>query len=154
MDAVVLSTHGSPLTTAALKASAGAAEMLPIISVHNTGSFVRNSQRYGWKFYAAVPGHDGIETRRGDTHSLTTIGTPLLKDPCVVMLGGEGSGLWKDLQWKADRFVTINGPRAGQAGVDSLNVSVSAALLSEAFLRRTVPQSPANRLWDVDSPDS
>lgn len=150
VDAVVLSSHGAPLTTAALKASAGAAEMLPILTVHDTGQFIRASQRQGWRFYAAVPRQDELGLPAKPAHSLASLSSPLNKVPCVAMLGGEGTGLWKDLRHKADCFVTINGPRAGQAGVDSLNVSVSAALLAEAFMRQPVPQDLSNRLWGAD----
>lgn len=52
------------------------------------------------------------------------------------MLGGEGEGLRWNLQKKADHEIGIDGTRAGMRGVDSLNVSVAAGLLCEAFLRR------------------
>lgn len=51
------------------------------------------------------------------------------------MLGGEGEGLRWNLQKKADYTVSIDGRRKGQGGVDSLNVSVAAGLLCEAFLQ-------------------
>lgn len=135
VDAVVISSHGSPLTSAALKASAGAAEMLPILSVYDTGHFIRSSQRHGWQFYAAVPLPDGSDRQSKPIFTPASLNAPLARSPSVLMLGGEGTGLWKDLQWKSDHYVTIPGPRAGQAGVDSLNVSVAAALLTEAFMR-------------------
>jgi 21S rRNA (GM2251-2'-O)-methyltransferase len=149
VDAVVLSSHGAPLTAATLKASAGAAEVLPILTVHDTGYFIRASQRHGWHFYAAVPLQHGSGLPEKPTYTLGSLDSPLRKVPCVAMLGGEGTGLWKDLQHKADSLVTIHGPRAGQAGVDSLNVSVSAALLAEAFMRQPVPPTLNRRLWDI-----
>ena len=55
--------------------------------------------------------------------------------PCLLVLGGEGEGLRWNIQSKADLKVGIEGMRAGHIGVDSLNVSVAAGLLCEAFLR-------------------
>lgn len=52
------------------------------------------------------------------------------------MLGGEGEGLRQNLLRKADFLVTIEGQRLRQGGVDSLNVSVAAGVLCEAFLRQ------------------
>ena len=56
--------------------------------------------------------------------------------PCLLILGGEGEGLRWNIQSKADLKVGIEGMRAGHVGVDSLNVSVAAGLLCEAFLRK------------------
>lgn len=56
--------------------------------------------------------------------------------PCILVLGGEGQGLRWDIQRKASFDVGIEGQRIGQGTVDSLNVSVAAGLLCEAFLRK------------------
>lgn len=58
------------------------------------------------------------------------------------MLGGEGEGLRRKIQRKADFTVGVEGYRAGQGGVDSLNVSVAAGLLCDAFMKKP----PADRL--------
>ena len=51
------------------------------------------------------------------------------------MLGGEGEGLRRNLQKKADFVIGVEGQRLGQGGVDSLNVSVAAGVLCDAFLK-------------------
>ena len=55
------------------------------------------------------------------------------------MLGAEGEGLRLKLRGKADVNVSIGGSwrqdEDGTGGVDSLNVSVAAGLLCDAFLR-------------------
>ena len=56
--------------------------------------------------------------------------------PCIVVLGGEGEGLRWNIQSKADFSIGIEGRRLGQGQVDSLNVSVAAGLLCDAFLRK------------------
>ena len=139
VDAVVLSTHGAPLGPVTLKASVGAAEYLPLLSVHDTSNFVRSSKENDWKFYAAV----APRTIRGSQHGskqphlwTTSIGQPMEHHPCILMLGGEGIGLRSDLQKKADYLVSVDGHRSGSRGVDSLNVSVAAGILCESFLRR------------------
>lgn len=51
-------------------------------------------------------------------------------------MGSEGQGLYKDVQGAADNTVSIEGPRRGEMGIDSLNVSVATGLLCETFLRK------------------
>ncbi|MCJ1290890.1 hypothetical protein MMC34_002432 [Xylographa carneopallida] len=153
VDAVTLSArHSAPLTPVALKASAGAAESLPLISIRTPAAFVDASRAAGWKFYAAVAPTDqvgasadssGLEKENTappvphyDLPALAAL-CPTRKHPCVLMLGGEGEGLRWALRRKADASVSIGASwRAG--GVDSLNVSVAAGLLCEAFLRAPV----------------
>lgn len=145
-DAVVLSSHGSPLTVAALKAASGAAETLPIFLTRATGPFIRSSQSHGWKFYAASPSPQS-EFSRKPAYSLENLNTPLTKHPSFVVLGNEGSGLWQDVEAKCDYTISIKGLRSAQ-GIDSLNVSVSAALLTQAFIRTSTYRNPQNKLWD------
>ncbi|MCJ1391250.1 hypothetical protein MMC18_004113 [Xylographa bjoerkii] len=148
VDAIALSArHSAPLTPVALKASAGAAESLPLISIHTPAAFVDASRAAGWKFYAAVAPTDQVGTDKPGAEKESTAPPvphydlpalaalcPTRTHPCVLMLGGEGEGLRWALRRKADASVSIGASwRAG--GVDSLNVSVAAGLLCEAFLR-------------------
>lgn len=59
------------------------------------------------------------------------------------MLGSEGEGLRWTLQKKADYVLGVQGARLGQGGVDSLNVSVAAGLLCEAFMKPPSTSQPA-----------
>ena len=74
----------------------------------------------------------------GKQKTITTsnLDSPIRESPCVIMLGNEGEGLRVTLLKKANFLVTIEGQRDDQGGVDSLNVSVAAALLCEAMLRK------------------
>ena len=65
------------------------------------------------------------------------------------MLGNEGHGLRLNLLKKADHLLTIEGQRMEQGGVDSLNVSVAAALLCEAMLRRPAISQSNDRARQV-----
>ena len=99
------------------------------------GKFIDACQGFGWKICAAVsPGSGKWSSSRGYI-STSKLHTPVRAHPCLLVLGGEGEGLRWNIQSKADLKIGIEGMRAGHIGVDSLNVSVAAGLLCEAFLR-------------------
>lgn len=135
VDAVAVSKRASaPLSPVALKASAGAADSLPFLSVDKPVDFINQSRSNGWKTYAAVL-PQGSESKSRGSFTNNTLDHPVLAHPCVLMIGGEGEGLARHLQKKADFTVSVEGARTGQGGVDSLNVSVATAILCDAFLR-------------------
>jgi 21S rRNA (GM2251-2'-O)-methyltransferase len=165
VDAVAISLkHSAPLSPVALKASAGASESLPLISIPHPGEFINLSQQAGWKFYAAVAPpadlpsdftHKDKRNKKDEkrvftgekiplhyTLSQLAASSPVNSAPCVLMLGAEGEGLRERLINKADGTVSIGGGwrLEGDSGprVDSLNVSVAAGLLCEGFLRKPV----------------
>lgn len=136
VDAIAISKRATaPITAVTLKASAGAAESMPLLSVDKPEDFVSESSLNGWKVYAAMIPSKLDAWKRGSftNHSL---GSPTLDHPCVLMIGGEGEGLARALQKKANFAVSVEGARMGQGGVDSLNVSVATAILCDAFLRK------------------
>jgi len=150
VDSVVVSTrHCAPFSPITLKASAGAAETLSIMSVNKPEVFLEASKRNGWRIYAADAPNDtetgSIPKGRHRTLSTSTLGSPLQKNPSILILGGEGEGLRHSLHRQADHDIGILGQRLGQGGVDSLNVSVAAGLLCEAFLRRPAPATAKNQ---------
>ena len=137
VDAVAISKRSSaPLSPVAIKASAGASENLPLLSVDQPGKFIDTCQGFGWKICAAVSPGSGKSSGSGDYIPTSKLQTPVRDHPCLLILGGEGEGLRWNIQSKADLKIGIEGMRAGQVGVDSLNVSVAAGLLCEAFLRK------------------
>ena len=161
VDAVAISNRNSaPLSPVALKASAGASESLPLLFVGHPAAFVEACQKNGWKFYAAVAPPDrksSVSASSRVTSHLSTsdIELPDRDHPTVLMLGGEGEGLRWNLEKKADFTVSIEGRRKGEGGVDSLNVSVAAGLLCEAFLRKpTVMQETQPRSSIVEETTS
>lgn len=157
VDAVAFSSRNSaPLSPVTIKASAGAAENIPLISIHDTPAFVEATRKNGWRFFAAEPPAPTSETRGGHADRMSNIpvvppfslSEELRKSPCVLMLGGEGTGLSKTLKRKADAFVAIPGAQTATldddpAELDSLNVSVASGLLCEAFLREPSAAAPA-----------
>ena len=126
----------APLSPVALKASAGAAESLPLLSVDQPASFVDRCKKNGWKVYAAAAPAPNKQSGRNNYVSASALQGPLQRHPCIVILGSEGEGLRWGVRQKADYEVGVEGRRLGKGGVDSLNVSVAAGLLCEAFLRK------------------
>lgn len=111
---VVLPAHGSARVTAAVcRASAGAVEHLPVAVVPNLARYLGEIERADLWAYAAVA--EG--------------GTPMwdtdLSGGVALVFGAEGKGVRPLVRKTCDGAVTI--PLA--AGVESLNVSVAAAIL-------------------------
>lgn len=143
IDAIVFAGRNcAPLSPVTIKASAGAAENMPLIKVSNEVDFIQQSKANGWRFFAAdapMPGSSYPDTS-GDI-DLTR--NALTQAPSVIMLGSEGFGLSAHIKSHADSIVSIPGARnvtewgydKDPARVDSLNVSVAAAILMEQFLR-------------------
>lgn len=150
----VSNRNSAPLSPVALKASAGASENVPLLSVNNPDKFIDECKSNAWSIFAAVapsePKRDG--STRSHYFTTTTLGSPTRDSPCILILGSEGYGLRWNLQRKADYNIGIEGQRLGQGGVDSLNVSVAAGLLCDAFLR--VPAMLNRAVFNGDSVDT
>lgn len=146
VDAIILSTRNSaPISAVAVKASAGAAENIPILTTTNPTLFLKNTHMNGWKFFAAeapaaaIASQQSLSTSAEQILSRRDVKSKLNESPCILMLGSEDQGLQKSVRQQADGVVVIPGAitstgEEDRAGVDSLNVSVASALLCEAFL--------------------
>ena len=97
----------------ALRASMGGVFHLPVIRSRNPLATLAQWRSTGVSIIAAVP-RDGVAMYDTD-----------LRRPTVVLMGGEGPGLTADVMAAADARVTI----PMNAGVESLNVAVAAALI-------------------------
>lgn len=146
IDAIVFAGRNcAPLSPVTIKASAGAAENMTLLHVKNEVDFIQRSKENGWRFYAAdAPGPGAEYLSRHSGASQTEAGAlPTAQAPSVLMMGSEGSGLSSHIKSHADAIVSIPGARhsielgaqSDPARIDSLNVSVAAALLMEMFLR-------------------
>lgn len=146
-DGIVICNHNSAgLTPVTLKAAAGAAESLPIFSVDRPTSFIDSCRQNGWKFYAAVSpsSSDSEHAARRPFFLTSTMGNPTQTHPCILILGSEGEGLQWNIQKKADYSLGIEAQRIGNGDLDSLNVSVAAALLCQAFLKKPTADNGLN----------
>ncbi|KAI2627387.1 hypothetical protein GGS26DRAFT_561608 [Hypomontagnella submonticulosa] len=127
--------NSATLTAVALKASAGASELMQLFSVNSVLDFLTRSKEVGWVVYAAVAPTD---RPRGSKHvALDRIDTydPLSTDPTILVIGSEGEGLTTMTRRMADFEVSIPN-HSGFAMVDSLNVSVATGILCSAFLKK------------------
>ncbi|KAH8701919.1 Alpha/beta knot methyltransferase [Talaromyces proteolyticus] len=147
VDAIVLAGRNSaPMSPVTIKASAGAAENMAILKTTNEHDFIRLSRQNGWRFLAA----DSPDNVAQDAGRMLVVdraagsNTPdlLMQAPTVLMLGNEGTGLLPRIKAQADGLISIPGARfrpdlgiSDAARVDSLNVSVAAALLMEMLMR-------------------
>ena len=153
VDTVAISNRNSaPVSPVAIKASAGASEALPLVSVSKPANFIDQCKSNGWKIFAAAAPTPGKRTGLGNYLSISDLGGCTRNQPCLLILGGEGEGLHWNIRRKADFDVGIDGPRIGQSNVDSLNVSVAAGLLCEAFLRKPIKgqRIDVNAPFDAD----
>lgn len=138
LDGVIVPNHGTaPLNAVTVKASAGAAEFVPIFSVDNEVNFIKASKANGWKFFAAAAEHSAVGSKRGKQEG-TDAANILRHNPCVLVLGNEATGLRPYIAKEADHKISVKGARPGDDMVDSLNVSVAAALLASKFLEARV----------------
>ena len=153
---LICSRNSAALSPVALKAAAGAAEMLPLYSVGQPGNFIDECQDNGWKFYAAVSPNSSDSGRAVGRpyYSSTTLGNPTRKHPCILVLGSEGDGLRWNIQKKADFMLGIEAQRTGSGELDSLNVSVASALLCDAFLRESITTGKSKPKGQINQPDA
>jgi 23S rRNA (guanosine2251-2'-O)-methyltransferase len=125
---VVVPEHDSAgLTPAAVKASAGAAEWVPVAQVTNLARAIERLKKGGFWVYAAEAGGEPV----------TSID---LSGKVAVVLGSEGKGIRRNVAEHCDARISI--PMSGH--VDSLNVSTAAAVIAWEVSRRNNP-SLANR---------
>jgi 23S rRNA (guanosine2251-2'-O)-methyltransferase len=124
VDLVVVPQHESVgLTPAAVKASAGASQWVPVAQVTNLARTIEMLKKSGYWVYAAAGNGD-----RPDSIDFT--------GKVAVVMGSEGKGIRRNVLEHCDRVVTI--PMQGH--VDSFNVAAAAAVLCYE-IRRQTPQA-------------
>jgi 23S rRNA (guanosine2251-2'-O)-methyltransferase len=105
--------RSAPVTQAALSASAGALQKIPVVHVVNLAQGLARLKEAGYWIYGADMG-----------------GTPAwkarLNRPMVLVVGSEGQGLRPVVRQQCDEIVSI--PQS-EGGVDSLNASCAASVL-------------------------
>jgi len=142
VDGVILTERRSaPLSPAAVKASAGAAEHLRIARVVNLVRALEDlKQRNIWAIgLDANPAEPGIQ----DYDRFDFTGNS------VLVLGREGAGLHSLVRRTCDHLLRI--PMAG--GVSSLNVSAAGAVvLYEAFRQRRAAAAQRTAAAGLDAP--
>jgi len=113
VNVVVIPQHESVgLTPAAVKASAGASEWVPVAQVTNLARTIESLKKRDYWVYAA--------SANGERPSAIDF-----TGKVALVLGSEGKGIRRNVLEHCDRTVTI--PMSGR--VDSLNVATAAAVL-------------------------
>lgn len=153
VEAIITPTRQSaPWSHIAVKASAGAAEAIPIFKVAEPADFLGKASRNGWRCYAAasVPVSREEADKPDQTSEivyslarsdkrLPAEHSPVAEHPTILMMGAEGAGLKSSLLNISHYNVGItHGRDVDEVGVDSLNVSVAASLLCADMLKRKV----------------
>ena len=113
VDLVVIPQHESVgLTPAAVKASAGASEWVPVAQVTNLARAIEALKKRDYWVYAAADGGDAPDAIdfRGNV---------------ALVLGSEGKGIRRNVLEHCDRVVTI----AMRGHIESFNVATAAAVL-------------------------
>ena len=106
---------GASGTPTVLKASAGAAERLPVARVVNISETIRRLKEEGVFVYCADM--DGVSLRQNN-----------LTGPIALVLGSEGSGVSQLVKKRCDGVLRLEMAAPG-TGVDSFNVSVAAGII-------------------------
>jgi 23S rRNA (guanosine2251-2'-O)-methyltransferase len=126
VNLVVIPEHDSVgLTPAAVKASAGASEWVPLAEVTNLARAIEALQKRGFWVYGAAAG--------GDAPSAIDF-----TGRVALVLGNEGKGIRRNVLEHCDRVVTI--PMTGH--VESFNVATAAAILCYEVRRAILSRLP------------
>jgi 21S rRNA (GM2251-2'-O)-methyltransferase len=137
VNGIILLDHGTaPLSAITVKASTGAAELMPILRIRDETGFITTSKANGWHFAAAVSPEDVPLVNRPEIvpeHDIDADG--LKQKPVVIMLGNEGEGLRPRIARMANSCLTVQDAVNQHAGVESLNVSVAAGILMHELMR-------------------
>lgn len=112
---VIPKRGGASVTPTVIKASAGAAERLPVARVVNIGETIRRLKDQGVFVYCADM--DGVSLRKNN-----------LTGPIALVLGSEGSGVSQLVKKLCDGMLRLDMAAPG-TGVDSFNVSVAAGII-------------------------
>jgi 23S rRNA (guanosine2251-2'-O)-methyltransferase len=125
---VVIQSHRSAtLVPEAVKASAGAAEHIPVAMVANIKHAIKGMKEMGVLIVGAEAGTD------------RTIWDIDLSDPLALVIGSEGKGLRKTVREDCDVLASL--PMRGRIG--SLNVSVAAGVVIYEVIHQRIRKKQA-----------
>jgi 23S rRNA (guanosine2251-2'-O)-methyltransferase len=118
--AIIPERRAAGLTPVAVKASAGASEILPIARAGNINRLLETLKEKGFWIY-------GLDERGAESYD-----SVVYNAPTALVIGAEGKGLHDQVKKHCDVLVRI--PIAGQLA--SLNVSVAAGIALFEWKRR------------------
>jgi tRNA G18 (ribose-2'-O)-methylase SpoU len=112
-----------------------------ILCVDDVKGFIKQSQRAGWHVMAAMPPPaeekpDAAPALAFDVSKPDSgIGKLDEEKGVLLVIGGEDAGVPEKYAEMANSFITMSRSKPDALGVDSLNVSVAAALVFSEFAR-------------------
>ncbi|KAL3051828.1 hypothetical protein OYC64_001958 [Pagothenia borchgrevinki] len=130
VDRVVSSLHDScPLSPVVSKASSGAMEVIGVYGYENLEDMLKMKMAQGWQVVGTV----GAEAEESQV-PITLCSDFKVTKPTVLLMGGEGEGLSKQLLSLCQTLLTIPAGRELFPGIESLNVSVASGILLYSLL--------------------
>ena len=151
VDALALSRSGTaPISAVTIKASAGAAEAMPILTANAPLDFLKKSRVSGWQIFAAVSPSSESGQLRKDRYVSSR--NALANGPCILVIGGEGEGIARSIMREISGYVGISQVTRddGLEIVESLNVSVATALMIRQFLDEQSRLSRATKSVQIE----
>ncbi|XP_035521053.1 rRNA methyltransferase 1, mitochondrial [Morone saxatilis] len=130
VDRVASSLRDScPLSPVVSKASSGVMEVIGVYGYENLEDMLRLKAARGWQVVGTV----GAEAEEIQI-PVTQCSHFQMTKPTLLLMGGEGEGLSRELLSLCQTLLTIPAGRELHPGVESLNVSVATAILLHSLL--------------------
>ena len=126
VEKVILSPFCSRLSPVVSKASAGAMETMDIRAISNTSKFLWHIGKY-WKIIGTCSPKE--EENLYQTVPIYDLEEMKIEKPTLIIFGNEGEGMSEKIVEFCHSMVTVKPWGELPEGIDSLNVSVSAALV-------------------------
>ncbi|KAM8730366.1 rRNA methyltransferase 1, mitochondrial [Acanthopagrus schlegelii] len=131
VDRVASSLYDScPLSPVVSKASSGVMEVFGVYGYENLEDMLRLKASQGWQVVGTV----GTEAEESHVIPVAQCSDFQMTKPTLLLMGGEGEGLSKELLSLCQTLLTIPAGRELFPGIESLNVSVATGILLHSLL--------------------
>eukprot|EP00092_Neocalanus_flemingeri_P104955 GFUD01134474.1.p1 GENE.GFUD01134474.1~~GFUD01134474.1.p1 ORF type:complete len:202 (+),score=73.66 GFUD01134474.1:53-607(+) len=126
VERVIVTGTRCDLSCTVSKASSGTLEVTPVFAVRNAPHLLQSKVEEGWRVLAAV-----MQTDNADSAMLPRMPVDCLSltSPTILVLGSEGSGIPTEVMDCVTQGVYISPGKWVDSQLDSLNVSVAAAIV-------------------------
>uniref|UniRef100_A0A3Q3W076 rRNA methyltransferase 1, mitochondrial n=1 Tax=Mola mola TaxID=94237 RepID=A0A3Q3W076_MOLML len=121
--------HSCPLSPVVSKASSGVMEVMGVYGYDSLEEMLRLKAVQGWQVVGTV----GAEVEASQV-PVSRCSDFRMTRPTLLLMGGEGEGLSRELLSLCRTLLTIPAGRDLFAGIESLNVSVAAGILLHSLL--------------------
>lgn len=130
VDRVASSLRNScPLSPVVSKASAGVMEIIGVYGYESLADMLKLKVTQGWQVVGTV----GAEAEESQVPIIQCSDFHMTK-PTLLLMGGEGGGLSRELLSQCHTLLTIPAHRDLLPGIESLNVSVATGILIHSLL--------------------